>query len=107
MTKLATGAATCNRQGWELEDTCLVGYWTCCAFVNRMRQRVQWDPADLRVGNRVGVLVTNEGDLKIFVDRMEVDCLKGVINVTPSLTLYPVLDIYNSCTSVELLPSEW
>jgi len=64
-------------KGWELEDTCLVGYWTCCAFVNRMRQRVQWDPADLRVGNRVGVLVTNEGDLKIFVDRMEVDCLKG------------------------------
>ena len=25
------------------------------------------------------VLVSNQGDLKIFVDHMEVDCLKGVI----------------------------
>ena len=33
MTKLATfcfqKAQLWNRQGWELEDTCLVGYWTC------------------------------------------------------------------------------
>lgn len=27
MTKLAS--QLWNRQGWELEDTCLVGYWTC------------------------------------------------------------------------------
>ena len=92
--------------GWELEDTCLVGYWAQCAFVNQVQQKVQWGPANLRVGSEVGVLVTKDGDLKIFVDHMEVDCLKGVINVTPKLKLYPVMDIYHTWTSVKLLPWE-
>ena len=88
--------------GWQLEDTCLVGYWGC-AYVNGVRKQVQWDPANLRVGSKVGVLVTKEGDLTIFVDEMEVDCLKGVINVTPELKLYPVMDIRDTCTSLKLL----
>ncbi len=43
-----------------------------CAYVNGVRKQVQWDPANLRVGSKVGVLVTKEGDLTIFVDEMEV-----------------------------------
>lgn len=88
--------------GRRLEDTCLVGYWANCAFVNKVHHKTHWDPATLCVGSKVGVLVTKEGDLKIFVDHMEVDCLKGVINVTPKLELYPVMDLYSTCKSLKL-----
>lgn len=76
----------------------LVGFFANCAFIKKVQRKTHWDPA-----TRVGVLVTKEGDLKIFVDHMEVDCLKGVINVTPKLELYPVMDLYSACTSLKLL----
>ena len=88
--------------GRRLEDTRLVGYWANCVFVNKVQRKTHWDPATLCVGSKVGVLVTKEGDLKIFVDHMEVDCLKGVINVTPKLELYPVMDLYSTCKSLKL-----
>eukprot|EP00913_Durusdinium_trenchii_P031730 g29715.t1 len=69
-------------EAWRLPETSIVGYWGC-AFVDGKESKISWRSDTLSPGQRVAVLVTDEGD------RWE---------------LYPVLDIFAATVAVELVP---
>ena len=44
-----------------------IGYWGC-VFLNGSEYRTSWHADSLRDGAKVGFLVTNAGDILLFVD---------------------------------------
>ncbi|CAE7428952.1 neurl4 [Symbiodinium sp. CCMP2592] len=63
---------------------------------------VDWHPADLRLGDRVGVLVTPAGLLKVYVNgKWRVD---GPSNVDVSRALFPAVDLIGNTDGVEWIP---
>lgn len=55
----------------------------------------------------MGLLVTNHGDIQVLVDNEVVASLQGAMTLEPETELYPVLDIYSTTLSVELLRPVW
>lgn len=63
---------------------------------------VDWYPSELRIGDRVGVLVTPEGQLQIFVNgKWRLD---GPKNVDISRPLFLALDLIGNTEAVSLVP---
>ena len=50
-----------------LGDRTRLGYWGC-VFLNGSEYRTSWHADSLRDGEKVGFLVTNAGDILVFVD---------------------------------------
>lgn len=90
-------------KAWRLPETSIVGYWGC-AFVDGKESKISWRSDTLSPGQRVAVLVTDEGDLKILVDRTVVASVSGAVKMTTETKLYPVLDIFAATVAVELVP---
>merc|ERR1740121_1894968 len=58
-------------KAWRMPNTFIVGYWGCI-FLDGVERRNSWHPASLNSGARVGLLVSEEGDLLVFVDERPV-----------------------------------
>lgn len=60
-----------NRRFFGRLTSCLpataTGYWGC-VFLNGSEYRTSWHADNLRDGEKVGFLVTNAGDILVFVD---------------------------------------
>lgn len=92
---------------YEKSDAILIGYGA--HLIDRGHWiRVPWDPIGLRVGEAVGMLVTEEGDLVVFVNGSQ------VLRVATSLeddedaghrrSLFPIIDLCGRISSVTMLP---
>lgn len=94
-------------KAWRIPNTFIVGYWGCL-FLDGREKRTRWKADTLKVGSRVGLLVTGDGrgDLVVFVDGEPVVKADDVL---PSSgipePLYPVIDVFAATLSVELQPS--
>mmetsp|Transcript_118505 Transcript_118505/g.329397 ORF Transcript_118505/g.329397 Transcript_118505/m.329397 type:complete len:198 (+) Transcript_118505:3-596(+) len=91
-----------------LAETFVAGY-SGCVFLNGSEKRTQWQPETLKIGQRVGLLITGDGreHFKVFVDgveRLHVDGADLHAAGLRDAALYPVVDVHNATQSVELLP---
>lgn len=95
-------------KAWRWPQSTILGYYGD-AYLEGSHKKIQWSPdaTSLPVGSIVGLLVTNQGDIQVFVDNEEVACLQGVMTLEAETELYPVLDIFNTTRSVELLRPVW
>lgn len=93
-------------KAWRWPQTSILGYWGS-AFLEGAQKKIEWCPDSLTVGSIVGLLVTNHGDIQVLVDNEVVASLQGAMTLEPETELYPVLDIYSTTLSVELLRPVW
>lgn len=88
----------------ELPNSWSLGY-DGAAYINGEEdmKRLDWNPKDLCVGDRVGLLVTSFGELCAFVNGRKVahvlDC-----DVPLGRPLYAVVDLLGNTAAVDLLP---
>jgi len=109
VTKIAPQNLPSKRTyAYEYPDTTLVGYGG--HIIDRGQwTRVPWDPIDLRVGDVVGNLITEEGDLVVFVNGLQVLRLATSLEDDEDVghhrrSLFPVVDLCGRISSVTLLP---
>mmetsp|Transcript_43248 Transcript_43248/g.69138 ORF Transcript_43248/g.69138 Transcript_43248/m.69138 type:complete len:922 (-) Transcript_43248:148-2913(-) len=96
-------------KAWRIPSTFIVGYWGCL-FLDGREKRTRWKADTLKVGSRVGLLVTGDGrgDLIVFVDGEPVVRADDVLPNSFSSggmqePLYPVIDVFAATLSVELM----
>eukprot|EP00747_Dinoflagellata_sp_TGD_P212925 gnl/TRDRNA2_/TRDRNA2_85945_c1_seq2.p1 gnl/TRDRNA2_/TRDRNA2_85945_c1~~gnl/TRDRNA2_/TRDRNA2_85945_c1_seq2.p1 ORF type:complete len:127 (-),score=10.40 gnl/TRDRNA2_/TRDRNA2_85945_c1_seq2:182-562(-) len=82
----------------------MAGYWGC-VFADGKERCVRWRPDTLRVGSRVGLLITGadkQRDLVVFVDDVPVVRAEGILteSANDSEALYPVVDVFAATLSV-------
>eukprot|EP00439_Symbiodinium_sp_Y106_P030723 s2626_g3.t1 len=61
-----------------------------------------WNPKDVRVGDRVGLLVTPQGEGQVF--RNGEAKVSGVLGLPVGVPLFPIVDLLGSAVSVSLAP---
>jgi len=88
-------------KAWRIPQTCVVGYWGC-AFIEGKEQKTGWRSDAVAPGSIVGLLISDSGDLRVFVDQVSVALVEGAVTITPDLQMYPVLDIFAATVSVQL-----
>lgn len=91
-------------RAWRIPDSWIAGYWGRM-FTDGQQHFVDWKPQDLRTRDKVGFLVTMEGECKVYVN--------GDLKVKFNEVLVPVktgsdeptalVDIFASTASVTLL----
>merc|ERR1712194_164511 len=91
-----------------IPDSFVVGY-SGSAFLGCLEQRVTWTPDTLRVGQRVGLLISGDGreHLFVFVDGKEMLRIDGCDLHAQGLRdapLYPLVDVFNATQAVRLDP---
>lgn len=101
-------------KAWRMPGTFIVGYWGC-VFLEGKERRVQWRSDTLRIGSRVGVLVTCDGswDLIVFVNDQPVVRVEGALSPPNGKhfsndsheALYPVVDVFAATKSITLSKS--
>merc|ERR1719247_1977988 len=82
-------------QADEVPLTVAAGYDNCI-YLNGFERPVDWDPSHLEIGQRVGLLITDDGqgDLVIFEDQKPVVRVDGsILNEAGlrDLPMYPVV----------------
>lgn len=91
-------------KAWRLPDTFIIGY-AGSAYLNGRELRVSWKSDALKVGQRVGLLLSDKSDLCVFVDGAEVAKVEGHELLAAGLraeALYPVVDVSNATLAVAL-----
>jgi hypothetical protein len=95
-------------KAWRIPSTFIVGYWGCL-FLDGREKRTRWKADTLKVGSRVGLLVTGDGrgDLIVFVDGEAVVRADDVLPTSNNVQepLYLVIDVFAATLSVELVPN--
>jgi len=92
----------------EIPFTIAVGY-TGSVYLNGCERAVDWSPGHLQIGQRVGILITDDGrgDVIIFEDHKPVVCIDGDglreagFKDAP---LYPVVELFGGTSGVTLCP---
>mmetsp|Transcript_52976 Transcript_52976/g.133867 ORF Transcript_52976/g.133867 Transcript_52976/m.133867 type:complete len:595 (+) Transcript_52976:86-1870(+) len=79
-------------KAWRMPNTFIIGYWGCI-FLDGVERRTNWLPETISIGAHVGLLVSDEGDLLVFVDRKPAVRVEGV-NLAAMEKLYPVVDVF-------------
>jgi hypothetical protein len=82
-----------------MPNTFIVGYWGCI-FLNGEEHETSWRSDNLSAGARVGLLVTELGDLVVFVEGEQVVRVDGA--VTNATELFPVVDVFAATKAVTL-----
>lgn len=95
-------------KAWRFPGTFVVGY-SGARYLNGANSPADWQPDALKVGQRVGLLMSGDGrtDMVIFVDGAEVMRLPGEELRHAGLRdepLFAIVDVYNATVSVKLLP---
>eukprot|EP00930_Biecheleria_cincta_P024181 TRINITY_DN17339_c0_g1_i1.p1 TRINITY_DN17339_c0_g1~~TRINITY_DN17339_c0_g1_i1.p1 ORF type:complete len:757 (+),score=136.40 TRINITY_DN17339_c0_g1_i1:76-2271(+) len=95
-------------KAWRLPGTFILGY-SGVRYLDGSEAPIDWQPDTLRVGQRVGLLVTGDGrtDMVAFVDGKEVARVPGKDLRPAGLRdepLYAIVDVYNAVLAVKLLP---
>jgi len=93
-------------KAWKVPSTFIVGY-SGVAYLNGTEHPVHWRPDTLKVGQRVGLLVTEgaNADLQVLVDREVVACVGHARLREARFSkdgLYPIVDVFNATLSVTL-----
>jgi len=92
---------------YDYPESTLVGYGG--HFIHRKEwQTIPWEEIDLRVGDIVGNLITEEGEFVVFVNAEEVLRMGSGRELATEPdhepSLYPVVDLCGRISSVTLLP---
>lgn len=95
-------------KAWRLPGTFILGY-SGVRSLDGAEAPIDWQPDTLRVGQRVGLLVTGDGrtDMVAFVDGKEVARVPGKDLRPAGLRdepLHAIVDVYNAVLAVKLLP---
>lgn len=93
-------------KAWRVAGTFIVGY-TGCLYLDGSEHRISWRPDTLVEGQRVGVLLTGDGqeDLVIYVDDVEEVRIDGARLHGAGLRhspLYPIVDVFNATLAITL-----
>jgi len=88
-------------KAWRMPSTYMVGYWGCI-FLDGVERRTSWRSDTLAVGSVVGLLVTREGDLLVFVDNHPVVRLANAVPGAATKKLYPVIDVFAATRAITL-----
>ncbi|CAE7524687.1 unnamed protein product [Symbiodinium sp. CCMP2456] len=93
-------------KAWRVPRSFVLGY-AGNKYLNGKEGTVDWQSDQLRVGQRVGLLIDG-GSLYVLVDGQEVASVSEVEMLSAGLRqdepLYGIVDIYNAALSVRLLP---
>ncbi|CAE7195503.1 unnamed protein product [Symbiodinium sp. CCMP2592] len=93
-------------KAWRVPRSFVLGY-AGNKYLNGKEGTLDWQSDQLRVGQRVGLLVDG-GSLSVFVDGHEVASVPEAEMLSAGLRqdepLYGIVDIYNAALSVRLLP---
>lgn len=95
-------------KAWRVPESFIVGY-SGSAYLGSVEQRVSFQPDTLKVGQRVGLLITGDGreNMIVFVDMKEVLRIDGGELHAHGLRdapLYPLVDVFNAAQAVTLSP---
>lgn len=95
-------------KAWRLPGTFILGY-SGVRYLDGIEAPIDWQPDTLRVGQRVGLLVSGDGrtDMVAFVDGKEVARVPGKDLRPAGLRdepLHAIVDVYNAVLAVKLLP---
>merc|ERR1712216_596184 len=93
---------------YEVPDAVLVGYGGNLIDKGKWT-KIPWDPKNLKPEDIVGLLVTDEGDLVLFVNEEQVLCVKTSLGEhrgrgPVKRVLFPLLDLHGRVSAVTLLP---
>lgn len=92
-------------KAWRIPKTSVVGYWGC-VFLNGSEYRTSWHADRLRDGEKVGFLVTNAGDILVFVDGEAVVHIERAISQEDLREpMHPIVDVFAATRVVSLSPS--
>lgn len=92
-------------KAWQLPKTFVVGYWGRC-FCNGVEHRTTWKADSLEPGDRVGLLITLQGELHLWVNGDRKVRVDARIPVVPSEgwetapRMLPVVDVFASTSAV-------
>jgi len=89
----------------RLPNTYVAGYWGRI-FCDGKEHRTVWNAESLEVKDRVGFMVTIEGELIVFVNGRQKAWLNAGILVptkTDGRLLLPVVDVFSATTSISLV----
>jgi hypothetical protein len=118
VSRLPANDFACEKPSYayEIPGTVLVGYGEKIIDGGKWLQS-DWDPKDLKVGDEVGVLVTMEGELVVYLNEEMVICVKSSLGEDASKrrkskagskkrSLFPVIDLHGRVASVQLVPKK-
>lgn len=90
-------------KAWRMPHTFVVGYWGC-VFIDGKELRTSWRVDSLPVGSKVGVLISESGDLRVFANGELAVFVEGALAsiVSPRVELFPVVDVFAATLAVEL-----
>jgi len=88
-------------KAWRMPNTFMVGYWGCI-FLDGVECRTSWRSDSLVVGSVVGLLVTKEGDILVFVDGHPVVRVAHAVPEGLTKKLYPVADVFAATKAITL-----
>eukprot|EP00746_Dinoflagellata_sp_MGD_P076926 gnl/MRDRNA2_/MRDRNA2_30925_c0_seq1.p1 gnl/MRDRNA2_/MRDRNA2_30925_c0~~gnl/MRDRNA2_/MRDRNA2_30925_c0_seq1.p1 ORF type:complete len:611 (-),score=111.59 gnl/MRDRNA2_/MRDRNA2_30925_c0_seq1:20-1852(-) len=92
-------------KAWRLPNTYMAGYWGRI-FCAGKEHRTMWNAESLEVHDRVGFLVTTEGEILVFVNGTQKAWLNAGIPVptqTERRHLLPVVDVFSATKSIHLI----
>jgi hypothetical protein len=95
-------------QAEEIPLTIAIGY-SSCIYLNGFERSVTWDSSRLQVGQRIGLLITDDGqgDLIVFEDQKPVVRIDGSVLSEAGLgnsPMYPIVELFGSISGVTLCP---
>lgn len=89
-------------KAWRLPNTYIAGYWGRI-FCAGKEHRTVWNAEELEVNDRVGFLVTTQGEILVFVNGKQKAWLNAGIPVpsgTSGRILLPVVDVFSATKSI-------
>mmetsp|Transcript_33410 Transcript_33410/g.92293 ORF Transcript_33410/g.92293 Transcript_33410/m.92293 type:complete len:476 (+) Transcript_33410:314-1741(+) len=95
--------------GYEIPGAVLVGYGPNVIDKQWMKPSGGWSTKDLKENDEVGLLVTFDGDVIIYVNREQVlrfesSFAEDMLEYNGKRNLWPVIDLHGRVYSVKLLP---
>jgi hypothetical protein len=92
----------------DIPMTVAVGY-SGVVYLNGCERQTNWKPENLQCGQRVGVLITDDGrgDLVVFEDQEPVVCIDGFALREAGLMgepLYPIVEIFGTACGLTMVP---
>mmetsp|Transcript_49036 Transcript_49036/g.76509 ORF Transcript_49036/g.76509 Transcript_49036/m.76509 type:complete len:468 (-) Transcript_49036:79-1482(-) len=101
---------SCQRPmyAYEVPDSVLIGYGGNLIDKGKWT-KTPWDARTLKVGDIVGLLIAEDGDLVIFVNKAQVLRVHTSLNESGQKSkrvLFPLLDLHGRICAVTLLPRQ-
>jgi len=91
-------------KAWRVPRSFMLGY-SGNKYLNGKESNIDWQPEKLRVGQRVGLLISSSHDLSVMVDGCRVVHVPEAEMVLAGFRdepLYGIVDVYNAALSVRL-----